>query len=463
MASTGKSNHKLAVSSETELVFGRSPKPVTCGRGLSIGAGTVYPELNFTLPPMLIDEDTWEQIRSHYDQIGEAVVRRASALSLPGVVLEFEQLPAMTERPQWGAEITALLQQHLKRLHEQTGIPTALRVTVVDLRENQRPPLLRSGSGWARTREAFICAAQAGADILSIESVGAKEVHDEALVFADLPGIVWSLGSLACRDMAWLWDEITGIANRYGVISGGDTACGFGNTAMQLAGKGMLPSVLAALVRAATIPRSLVAYEHGAVGPSKDCAYEGPAMKAIRGVPISMEGKSSSCAHFSPLGNIAGAAADLWSNESVQNVQLLSGSAPEAFLELLAYDCRLFNTAQQAGKALQLRDWLVASDVPHSVEALMLEPGVVMDLARAVVAEDDGYSQTLAVVRTARDAINRAVTEGAVRLPEKEQTWLQRLSEAVDTLPENEADATERVGSNHAHLYNPESYGLPAA
>lgn len=453
-------NPKLAVTGESELVFGCCPHPVTCGRGLTIGAGTVYPELNFTLPPMLIDDSAWEQVRCHYDRIGEAVVRRASALSLPGVVLEFEQLPAMTERPQWGAEITVMLQQHLRRLHDQTGMPTALRVTVVDLRENQRPPLLRSGDGWARTREAFICAAQAGADILSIESVGGKEVHDEALLFGDLAGVVWSLGSLACRDMAWLWDEIGAIARRYGVVSGGDTACGFGNTAMQLAGKGMLPSVLAALVRAATVPRSLVAYERGAIGPSKDCAYEGPAMKAIRGVPISMEGKSSSCAHFSPLGNIAGAAADLWSNESVQNVQLLSGSAPEAFLELLAYDCRLFNTARQAGQALVLRDWLVASDVPHSVEALMLAPHFVIELSRAVIEESDGYLRTLTAVRVARDAINRAVTRGLVRLPPREQSWLQRLSEAVDELPGTEPEARDQIGPAYGHLYRPESYGL---
>jgi len=451
---------RLAVSSESELVFGWCPRPVTCGRGLTIGAGTVYPELNFTLPPMLIDDSVWEQVRCHYDQIGEAVVRRATALSLPGVVLEFEQLPAMTERPQWGAEITALLQRHLEKLHEQTGIPTALRVTVVDLREAQRPPLLRSGEGWARTREAFVCAAQAGADILSIESVGAKEVHDEALLFGDLAGVVWSLGSLACRDMAWLWDEITGIAREYGAVSGGDSACGFANTAMQLAGKGMLPSVLAALVRAATIPRSLVAYEHGAVGPSKDCAYEGPAMKAIKGIPISMEGKSSSCAHFSPLGNIAGAAADLWSNESVQNVQLLSGSAPEAFLELLAYDCRLFNTAQQAGRAIDLRDWLVASDVPHSVEALMLEPGFVIDLSRAVIEQSNGYLRTLTAVRVARDAINKALTERLVHLPVREESWLQRLSEAVDELPETEQEAQDQVGPVYAHLYRNESYGI---
>jgi hypothetical protein len=64
--------------------------------------------------------------------------------------------------------------------------------------------------------------------------------------------------------------------------------CGFGNTAMQLAHQEMLPEVLAAVVRAMTAPRSLVAFERGAVGPSKDCAYEGPVLKAISGVPIAM-------------------------------------------------------------------------------------------------------------------------------------------------------------------------------
>ena len=159
MKSNPARNGRLAIEDESELVFGRCPKPVTCGRGLTIGAGTVYPELNFTLPPMLIEDGTWQQVRTHYDRIGQAVVRRASALSLPGVVLEFEQLPAMTEHPQWGAEIVVILQGHLARLHEKTGMPTALRATVVDLREMKRPPELRSGEGWAHVREAFICAA----------------------------------------------------------------------------------------------------------------------------------------------------------------------------------------------------------------------------------------------------------------------------------------------------------------
>jgi Methanol-cobalamin methyltransferase B subunit len=78
---------------------------------------------------------------------------------------------------------------------------------------------------------------------------------------------------------------------------------------MQLASQKMLPETLAAVVRAMSAPRALAPFEQGAVGPSKDCAYEGPIMKAIAGVPISMEGKSAACAHFSPVGNIASACA----------------------------------------------------------------------------------------------------------------------------------------------------------
>jgi methanol---5-hydroxybenzimidazolylcobamide Co-methyltransferase len=133
-------------------------------------------------------------------------------------------------------------------------------------------------------------------------------------------------------DVAWLWDNISSICSRGDrtVAPGGDTARGFANTAMQLAHQKMLPEVLAAVVRAMSAARSLVAFEHGAIGPSKDCAYEGPVIKAITGCPIAMEGKSATCAHFSPRGNIASAMCDLWSNESVQNVRLLSGNAPEA-------------------------------------------------------------------------------------------------------------------------------------
>jgi methanol--5-hydroxybenzimidazolylcobamide Co-methyltransferase len=72
---------------------------VECGFGLTIGAGTVFPEVNFTLPAIGIAEGTWARVVAHYEEMATQILRRAVSLSVPGIVLEFELLPAMTERP----------------------------------------------------------------------------------------------------------------------------------------------------------------------------------------------------------------------------------------------------------------------------------------------------------------------------------------------------------------------------
>jgi hypothetical protein len=228
----------LAVRSADELVFGIAPKPVRCGFGLEIGAGKVYPEVNFTLPAMDMTDETWLDVCAHYEEIGRNVVARAVHLKAPGLVLEFELLPLMTERPEWGAELTGILKKHMKAANEKSGLPSALRVTPTDIREKGKPPLMRRGEPWEQLRRSFELNAGAGADILSIESIGGKEVHDKALMNGDLPGIVLGLGVLAPRDMAWLWAQIRTVCDRHpGVVPGGDSACGFANTAMQLAGQ----------------------------------------------------------------------------------------------------------------------------------------------------------------------------------------------------------------------------------
>jgi len=62
---------------------------------------------------------------------------------------------------------------------------------------------------------------------------------------------------------------------------------------MTLAEMRHIPRVWAALIRVLTVARSLVAFERGAIGPGKDCAYEGTYIKAITGYPIAMEGSES--------------------------------------------------------------------------------------------------------------------------------------------------------------------------
>jgi methanol---5-hydroxybenzimidazolylcobamide Co-methyltransferase len=452
---------KLAIPESSDLVFGVSPKPVRCGFDLEIGAGVVFPEVNFTLPAIGISGESWPAVVMHYEEMAGNILKRAVALKVPGLVLEFELLPAMTETPEWGAELTALLHRHLKEAHEKHGLKCALRVTPTDMRDQGKPPALRSGAAWDRLKRSFELCIEAGADIVSIESVGGKEVHDPGLMYGDVRSIAFALGVLAPRDMAWLWGEIVRMCKADGrAVPGGDTACGFANTAMQLAHQKMLPETLAAVVRAMSAVRSLVAFEQGAVGPSKDCAYEGPILKAITGSPISMEGKSAACAHFSPMGNIAAAMCDLWSNESVQNVRLLSGNAPEAFAEILAYDCRLMNAAAAKGGALTLRQWLVDSDEWLSPQAAVLSPAAVVEIAEAIAGADSHYHATIAAGQAVVSVLRRGLASGLLKLNRKELVWLDRIETELSSLPDAEAGLLLEMGQLHADRFDPLSYGL---
>ena len=450
----------LAIPDVNELVFGKAPRPVKCGFGLEIGAGTVFPEVNFTLPPIGISEETWPEILHEYEEMATNIVRRAVAMKVPGVVLEFELLPAMTEKPEWGAEVTTLLRRHLAAAYDQHKMLSALRVTPTDIRDQGKPPLLREGEPCDRLLRSFELTIAAGADIISVESIGGKEVHDRALMMGDMDAIVFALGVLCPADMRWLWKRIVRMCAQSGhAVPGGDSACGFANTAMQLAHQKMLPEVLAAVVRAMSAVRSLAAFEEGAVGPSKDCAYEGPVIKAITGTPISMEGKSAACAHFSPIGNIAEAMCDLWSNESVQNVRLLSGSAPEAFTEMLAYDCRLMNVASERGQALALRDCLTASDEWLSPQAAVLSPAATIAISRAIVAEKDDYRRTVAAGHTAVAIIRDGVAGNGLALSKKELQWLNRIEVALDALPATGDELEASLGEEYHGLFRPASYG----
>ncbi|HET6383543.1 MAG TPA: methyltransferase MtaB domain-containing protein [Armatimonadota bacterium] len=435
----------LAITRLDDFIYGKAPYPVTTRSGLVLGGGIVYPEINFTLPRMEITAETMPQVRAQYTEMIEGVCSRAVALGVPGLVVEFELLPPLTSEPEWGAEITSLLRGILDRFAADEGLKSALRVTPVDLRDQNRPPQMRRGDCWEQMLRSFDLNAGAGADLLSIESVGGKEVHDDGILNADIPSVALALGVLASRDMAFLWKSITRICDQYGVIPAGDSSCGFGNTAMVLAEKRYIPRVWAAIIRVMTVPRALVAHEQGARGPGKDCAYENPYLKAITGCPISAEGADAACAHFSPVGNIGHATADLWSNESVQNVRLLGGMAPTVSMEQLAYTTRLMNTATASSGARTLRDWYVESDSALDPQAYVLRPDVVVDLAREIIAENTPYRRTRRAAIATAERLRQAAAKGSLRLGHREAEWLDRLSGDADDLPEEEETLIETV------------------
>jgi methanol--5-hydroxybenzimidazolylcobamide Co-methyltransferase len=453
----------LAIEDPSELIFGVAPRPVTTLSGMVIGGGTVYPELNFTLPPMRIDASTMAEVRRNYEQIIADALRRAAELDAPGVVIEFETLPPMTEYPAWGLDIVKILLEGMKQEADRSGLQSVLRMTPNDNREFERPPLMRRGRYWNAMLELFEGSAAAGAELLSIESVGGKELHDEALLNGDLAGSLFSLCILGERDMRFLWRSLQGIADRHGVKCAGDTACGFGNTAMVLAEQRMIPRVFAAVVRAITAVRSLVAYECGAVGPGKDCGYENPILKAITGFPMAMEGKSSACAHLSPMGNLAAACCDTWSNESVQNIKLLGGMAPTCYMEQLIYDCRLMNIASSHGKesALQLQRWMVESDEMLDPQAFILSPRSCVNLAKVIVSSDSYYHAGVAVARRAVELLHGAYSQGKLRIEPNEVIWFDNMRDALDELPASEAEfIAQQLARADRTRFLPKEYDL---
>lgn len=446
-----------------EFVYARAKRPVALNNGMVIGGGTLYPEINFTLPPMAIEQATMPEVLRQYREIITGVCERARELGCPGFVAEIETLPPMTFHPDWGVEVCRAVVEITKEYAERCGVKSAVRITPNDIREGGELEHMWHGRHWDGMLETFEGCARAGADFLAIESVGGKETHDEAVLYCDIAKSIFALSVLGCADMRRLWTEISAVAERTRTIASGDTACGFANTAMVLADRRYIPRVFAATVRVVSAVRSLVAIECGAQGPHKDCGYEGVYVKAITGTPIAMEGRTSACAHLSPVGNVAACLADLWSNESIQNIKLLGGMAPTVAFEQLVYDCRLMNTASARGQdtALLLRNILADSDSALDPQAYVLRPDVVLEISKEIVNEEGDYRRAKRAAALALEKIDAAHKEGILALDEKELQWLERMGGEVDDLPDDVGAFTEEMLPLCEKL-RPERYDLAA-
>lgn len=197
----------------------------------------------------------------------------------------------------------------------------------------------------------------------------------------------------------------------------------------------------------------------GAKGPHKDCGYEGVYIKAITGTPISMEGKTAACAHLSHVGNVAVCVADLWSNESIQNIKLLGGMAPVVSFEQLAYDCRLMNKASETGDRILLRDLHADSDSYLDPQAYILRPDVVLDISKELVKIDGHYERGKKAAELAFKHIREGYNSGHLKLNEKELIWLEKLSETVASLP---TDINEFIGDviDNCEKLDPKKYDM---
>ena len=140
---------------------------------------------------------------------------RMVQIGAPSIVLETEHVEQMSNNPDWGAAVAHAQKTIMEEYHDEYGIKCALRHTIGDIREDRNYLQLR-GDKYNTFMEAFEECAKAGADMLSVESMGGKEIFDYSILRNDTAGILFGIGVLGSMDMEMIWKDITAIAKKTG-------------------------------------------------------------------------------------------------------------------------------------------------------------------------------------------------------------------------------------------------------
>ncbi len=451
---------EMAYSSGDDMMFGTAKTPVTTKRGIEIGGGYVHPEL--VAHPRPGSEKTMKTLLREYERANGDALERMVIVGHPTIQIENEHIFQMTHNPEWGGEIAAQTAKQMDDYLDKYGLKASYRSTIADLR---KPDMVNMReSDYTNEVIASFKACAKYADIVSIESMGGKEIFDHAIIRNDIAGIIFGIGVLGAIDMEWMWDQIVAIAKENNCIPGGDTNCSEANTAMFMAG-GMtskdVPHVIAGLARAVAASRTMTAYECGATGPTKDCAYEDPIIKAMTGAPISTEGKTSACAHSDLAGNLIAAVCDLWSNEAVEYHDMFGATTTSVFAEILGYDCAQFNTAIELGYQQQMKEILVNSDMYRDSHSLVVAPDNAWEVGNAIVS-NRGTSNYASARAGAMKAGEIILGDPKMKLTALEKNALDTAMKEMEALPEAEGDFIDMCLDKYkdVHGFNPASYGL---
>ncbi len=453
----------MAYASADEMSFGVSKHPVKAGLGLEIGAGYTIPEINYAPRPEA--GASKEKLIKEYERITTDVMSRMVQVGFPAIILETEHVQQMSNNPSWGAEVAHAQKTIMEEYHDEYGIKCALRHTIGDIRENRDFLQLR-GDKYSVFLEAFEECAKSGADLLSVESMGGKEVFDHAVLRNDIAGMLYGIGCLGSIDMEMIWTDIAAIAKKTGTVAAGDTDCAQANTAMFIGG-GLLDKnlahTLAILARAISAPRSLVAYESGAVGPGKDCGYENVVIKAITGIPMAQEGKTSTCAHSDLVGNLIMQCCDVWSNESVEYHGEFGGTTVQCWSESLAYDCALMNTALETKNEKVLRDLFMLSDRYRDPQSYVLAYDNAYKVGQAIVKDGDNiYLRAKNAAIECCDIVSEGAA-GKLALSRFETKALADAKASLDSLTDDMdkfMDDCLTKYKSEVKVFLPENYGF---
>ncbi len=459
---------KMAYSAADEMVFGTAKSPISYGFGLKVGAGYVIPELNYGPRPG--KEKDPETLRKEYvDYISKDALNRAVTVGFPNLQLETEWISQMGS-PKMATPVVEGQKAMCEKFHEEYGINVAVRQTIPDQREAEEGYRLGMGGKHAYPEALIGCAEIAcenGADVLSCETLGGKELADYAVTNGDITAFLFGVGYLGSIDMEWAWTNFVDICKKNKCVAGGDTNCSGANTSMFMAG-GYLDNdvqrTFSAVTRAISAARTLVACECGATGPDKDCGYEGPIVKAITGKPAAQEGKNCQCAHCDLQGNLIAQCCDLWSNESVEYHPEFGGTSVQCWAGSLGYEAALMNTSIELKQEKTLRDLYMYADRFRGPEAYVLAYDNAYQVGQAIAENGDNlYLRAKAAGLTGAKIIKSGYDAKQLALTNKQLDVLNDMIKKLEQLPDDEDKFVEyctKEFKDSVPRYNPKNYGL---
>jgi hypothetical protein len=79
----------------------------------------------------------------------------------------------------------------------------------------------------------------------------------------------------------------------------------------------------------------------------------------------------------------------------------------------------------------------------------------------AIVAADSDYQRTVAAGSAAVSILKDGIASGQLNLSGREQQWLERIENALGSLPAKEDDLRSEMLEQHGQVFDPASYGLP--
>ncbi len=434
----------MAYDSADDMCFGFAKKPVSYGFGIKIGAGYVIPEINYAPRPGT-EKDPARLKKEYVDYITKDVLDRAVTVGFPNVQLETEWVSQMNQSV-LSTPVVEGQKAMCEKYHEEYGVNCAVRHTIPDQREADHG--LRPGMDDAHgyPEKLFECAdiaCENGADNLSCETVGGKEFADYAVTNGDIIAFLFGVGYLGTIDMTYVWQEFADIAKRNRCIAGGDTNCSGANVSMFMAGGMMdqdVQKTFSAVTRAISAARTLAAWESGAMGPDKDCGYEGPIVKSIAGKPCAQEGKNCQCAHCDLQGNLIAQCCDLWSNESVEYHPEFGGTSVQCWFGSIGYESALMNTAIQLKQEKILRDLYMYADRYRGPEAYVLAYDHAYEIGKAIAANgNDLYLRAKSAGTKAVEILLKGYESKELGLTAKQLETLQDINKKLSALPDDES------------------------